>query len=347
MANLFPQKAVTGEGDNKMRLEKGKLRGRVKIRHLIILAVGGAFWLGLSATSAVADAGPHVLGTGGVVADGCAGCHRVHTASGAKLIKSAQPALCYTCHDGTGATTDVVDGLGYTGVGKQGTPGALRGGGFTYALVNSTSPTGQSSAMSNPNGVVPVLATGAATTSSHDVSGALSTVWGSGGINAAAVTTPLTCGSCHDPHGNGNYRILKGLPVGAATGAVAVNITEPVSVTKTYTTTNYWQVADPNTAGYIANISAWCTTCHTRYMGGTGSGSTSSGDAVYSYRHTSNGTTQGSASCIQCHVAHGSNASVSGTYSSGVKFPDGTGTTTDGRLLRIDNRGTCQMCHNR
>lgn len=334
---------------DEMRLAIRNVGGLVRWRHLAFIVIGSAIWFSFGTAPAVADAGPHVLGAGGVVADGCASCHRVHTATAAKLIKAAQPALCYTCHDGTGAMTDVVDGLGYATIPKGGIPGALRGGGFSFSLINSAAPSGQSAAQSNAAGTVPVLATGVATTSTHEVSGVASTLWGNGATNAAATTTPLTCGSCHDPHGNGNYRILKSAPVGSGvTGAAIVTIAETAATLKTYTTTNYWQVADANTAGYIANVSAWCTTCHTRYMASAGSGSTASGDTIYSYRHASNGVTQGSASCIQCHVAHGSNASIAGAYSGAVPNPGGVAATAgDGRLLRIDNRGTCQMCHNR
>ena len=33
------------------------------------------------------------------------------------------------------------------------------------------------------------------------------------------------------------------------------------------------------------------------------------------------------------------------TYSANVPFPDGSVTAGDSRLLKVDNRGTCQMCH--
>ncbi|MHB8187257.1 MAG: hypothetical protein ACYDDU_14525, partial [Dermatophilaceae bacterium] len=169
------------------------------------------------------------------------------------------------------------------------------------------------------------------------------------------------------PHGNGQYRTLRSIPnqSGAATGVVFADTqTFPNTVTKIYTTGNYWRVSDDYDSDYITNVSAWCATCHTRYLA-TGSmtttttgqtttttynapGSTASGDAVYAYRHRSDGQMLGMPSCIQCHVAHGSNASM-GTVSNGVTNPDGTPTATvgDSRLLRIDNRGTCQMCHNK
>ena len=60
--------------------------------------------LGLGAVPAVADNGPHVKGAG-VLADGCADCHRVHTAKTDMMTRDTQPQLCYTCHgaSGTGA----------------------------------------------------------------------------------------------------------------------------------------------------------------------------------------------------------------------------------------------------
>lgn len=326
------------------------IRGNRKmIRRLLILAGGGTILFMLGVAPAAADNGPHVQNAG-VVADGCATCHRVHTAKVGALLKEAQPALCYTCHGstGTGAATDVVSGLGYASATRlPATPGALRGGGFSFALIDSAVPTGQTVATTNANGVVPVKAAGAAVTSTHEVTGATVLSWGNGAINAVATagtSIQLRCGSCHDPHGNGNYRTLRSIPT--QSGGASTPIVEAVATVKTYTTANFWKVDDVNTAGYIANVSAWCTTCHTRYLANTGAGSTTSGDAIYTYRHISTGTTQGSASCVQCHVAHGSNASM-GTYSDAVSNPDGTVATGDSRLLRINNRGTCQMCHNR
>ena len=121
-------------------------------------------------------------------------------------------------------------------------------------------------------------------------------------------------------------------------------MTIPDTATKAYTTTNYWQVADPNDSSFIAKISEWCATCHTRYLSSTSY--TESGDAVFTQRHISNQTEQGKASCIQCHVAHGSNAGVSGGTDWGVHSREGVPAPADSYLLRIDEKGTCGMCHN-
>lgn len=345
------------------------------MRRLALLLAGGALWLFIAAAPAFADGGPHDLslnsGTSGLNGD-CAACHRAHTAQAADLLKSSLPGLCLTCHNGTGATTDVVDGWQYVpdGSGDPTTTvlGALRGGGFTYALLDTDGaarlsynsrggitvtynavPTtgtltltwpswtgfgggtlaiaynasatsvqgladvlfGTSSAYSGSTSVaymsglpaggsnmvvtkstdgktwtfaahnafrlvdlplptigagdnttdaiatiadgisvggagkVGVLATTAkqATTSTHEGTG---TVWGNGAQGQGNVGTTgvvLECTSCHNPHGNGQYRILAtepgedfsatgGSPTASTTlGTALTNLTNPITVT--------------------------------------------------------------------------------------------------------------------
>jgi predicted CXXCH cytochrome family protein len=50
---------------------------------------------------------PHIQD--GLASDTCASCHAAHTAKGPMLLQTAGPqaTICFTCHDGTGATTDV------------------------------------------------------------------------------------------------------------------------------------------------------------------------------------------------------------------------------------------------
>jgi predicted CXXCH cytochrome family protein len=318
------------------------------MRRSALLGFGCALLLYLvGAASAWADAGPHESPKlkGNYTPDSCAGCHRAHTAQAPYLLKEDQEALCFTCHgtSGTGSSLDVADGVGYSAHSRESSKkaGALRGGGFQYALIESNNPSGNGYV-----GEVPVRSSGAAVTSTHSIDESSQMAWGNGSISASASygkTLSLTCGSCHDPHGNGKYRTLRPIPTdsGASTG-VEIADTE----TKVYTTENYWEVEDENAPGFIANISAWCATCHTRYLAGSKSARNSSGDAVYTYRHRTNFTSQGTPTCIQCHVAHGSNASM-GPYSSAVPYPDGSSAGSDSRLLRIDNRGVCQMCHNK
>ncbi len=310
------------------------------------LLVAGCSASLVAADGASADAGPHVQGQG-LTPDNCAIRHRAHTAQAPDLLKEPETELCYTCHGGaaTGAATDVVDGIGYSNTERTGTPGALRGGGFKYALIDSAHPSGQGSEGSDPAGVVPELAGGAAVTSAHSVNSSSQMAWGNGPISAEpndGNAVSLSCGSCHDPHGNGMYRILRAIPIesGATTG---VEIPQPEGMRHLYTTTNYWDVEDEYAPAFIAGVSAWCSACHTRYLSSTSY--TESGDAVFTDRHISNGTTQGSPSCIQCHVAHGSNASVDAAGSFAVHSPQELPAGPGSRLLRIDAKGTCRMCH--
>ena len=347
------------------------------MRRLALLLAGGALWLLLAAAPALADNGPHHQGASPIT-DGCSGCHRAHTGQNPGLLTNAQTSLCFTCHGttGTGATTDVQDGVQYapittsqvttttrTGSGTT-YAGALRGGGFDKGVIDS-SLTGAGSTGANA-GKVGTLTQFALTTSKHSVDLA-GTAWGAGDISSTAdagASVTLTCASCHDPHGNGRYRVLKPTPDNAYTGAYTgitpsqsfmsnVNIGDVSAYV--YTTTDYWHPEDSNSTGstsYIANVSAWCASCHTRYLAGATSGSNASGDAIFSYRHTTTGNSfAGNAStaptCVQCHVAHGSNAAV-GTNSAAVPLPGSSAARgANSSLLRIDNRGVCQKCHHK
>jgi len=312
----------------------------------VSLLVAGCSVSLVAAGAASADNGPHMMGQG-LTPDTCAICHRTHTAQAPDLLKEPETELCYTCHgaSATGASTDVEDGVGHSNTERTVTPGALRGGGFRYALIDSASASGQGSGGSDPGGVVGVLAGGAPVTSAHSVDSSSQTDWGNGPISAEANdgnAVSLSCGSCHDPHGNGMYRILR--PIPTESGATTpVEIPEPKGMPHLYTTENYWDVEDKYAPDFIAKISEWCATCHTRYLSSTSY--TESGDAVFTDRHISDETTQGSASCIQCHVAHGSDASVEAAGSMAVHSPQAVPAGPGSRLLRIDDKGTCRMCH--
>jgi len=304
------------------------------VRRAALLFAGATIWLFLLAIPAMADNGPHVAGQNSTALQGsCAGCHRAHSGQAPYLVKATMPTLCYSCHGagGAGATTDVQDGVAYaatstphagtlgvsggTSVSLTSVAGALRGGGFQYALIN-TNPSG--GVTQDSNRTIGVLAAGAATTSSHSVDGTPVTMWGAGNLGNPGVGTTnvdLTCASCHDPHGNGQYRILKPLPDDATTGTAAVKIIDATAGTSmVYTTTNYGvlgeMAADPNsplnpdgsslqydtatktfTGTFLEASSRWCATCHTRYMSYAGAAGnkawTAAGtiDNVYKYRH--------------------------------------------------------------
>lgn len=402
------------------------------MRRLTLLLAGAALWLFLAAIPALADGGPHVAatnsGVGGLTADSCAGCHRAHTAQGALLLVQDQSTLCLACHGatGTGATTNVENGVQYTlaaaSTGQvRGSVilGALRNGGFVTAAIGTGSAvrvayTSGSSVRQNAKVPVRVDGTtgtiaGQAVTSAHlDLDGAGGVVssgiaWGNiagtpgstfSPTNNPGGTTELTCASCHNPHGNGQYRILQFIP--PLGGGTAVQATTPANVTdaplppagdeRNYTviqtkgtegtaSTYLLNASQVVTGGYsnvagdyfhrkvpwngitgTANdapnglpttfdgqINAWCAQCHSRYLAITGTPfDTNSGDAIFTYRHSNTSNKP----CTTCHVAHGSNAQMTGVYSANETYPGGaTAPVGDSRLLKVDNRGTCQACH--
>ena len=394
------------------------MRTERKVMRRVVLVAAASAALFMGATPAQADNGPHVstatkeVTTGGAVsiADAgqgrCASCHRAHTAKAPYLLNAAsEESLCFSCHggSGTGATTDVQNGVGYGAASSTTYPdgttlsvvrgdqvGALRGGGFEKAMLGTDSATKDiyynttRNSYSSTNQLIPPAAAPADTTSSH--LGGVNVMWGNGDFsatpNAGKVmsTTKLECTSCHDPHGNKQYRILRPVPSDSGFTGTPGTVTEKGIIiqdtaNKVYTTENYWVAGDPaatdtlttqilgatswtnptpivkTTQGgaavssFQANVAAWCTTCHTRYLAPSQSYKTSSGDAVFTYRHTGEqvGGEQSNRNCIQCHVAHGSNAQMP---SSSVEWPNGTETSADSRLLRVDDRGVCVMCHN-
>jgi predicted CXXCH cytochrome family protein len=376
-----------------------------------------------------------------LTADTCAGCHRAHTAQGEFLLQAPSiEALCLTCHGsaGAGATTDVTLGIQFWTSGAVGSPGqdpgsatavagALRSGGFLSARIGAGSDpldAYRPSRISLPRwdgisgqvetwfgALVPVIAAGQPTTSAHlelDGAGpvaATHTAWGNGPIGSSSVgpEVELECTSCHNPHGNGNYRILVPVPAPAVVSGVFTPVATPgVAVTdatappageyRNYTVIDapwlsgvgsdpsdgdYWRryrpwdgvpTYDPGNpladshgivpatgqsgdqpsgtvgATWRGQMTTWCATCHTRYPAPGSAATTPSGDSVYTYRHQTNQT-----ECTQCHVAHGSNAVMNGPSSSTFAYPvEPSGTAITGpssRLLKVDNRGTCQLCH--
>lgn len=230
------------------------------MRRPALLMAGAMLWLFLAAIPVLADGGIHVAGDNSglttLTADGCAGCHRAHTGQGEFLLKEANAnTLCLSCHGSAsnGATVDVMTGVQYKlfgGLADYTTQiGALRDGGFAQARIDSSNPAriGYYRAVDTVSFRAKV-GVGAATnvTSAHlDLDGlgkvvAKDVAWGNGAAGTGAgPSVQIECTSCHNPHGNGQYRILNTLP--AATGAgfvdpVAIPISGVSATTGRFTT---------------------------------------------------------------------------------------------------------------
>ena len=188
------------------------------MKKILIAMVIGLLLVAALATTALADNGPHGNFAGNST-DACAGCHRAHTAQSAdgNLLKANdEETLCYSCHDGTGAYTDVKDGT--YGNGAQGDNGGpLFGGGYNHTVMNNTW-TGKgyydTTLSLSQHSVI----------SAHKVGSSGLTVYG-GGDNGSGTGTAfsgtLECTSCHSPHGaaggsaEATYRILRYNPTGS------------------------------------------------------------------------------------------------------------------------------------
>lgn len=292
---------------------------------------------------ASANGGPH----GGYTpsTDACAGCHRAHTAIGPNLlVQTSTYALCMSCHGstGTGADTNVEDGFflstrspSTTGTANTADNAPLLGGGF-------------------------VNYRGLAVTSNHDATGASgNAAWGNGvlrGVTAAITDPQFNCASCHDPHGSPNYRILNATVNGVALTVAQVD----EGAAKDYDT-EQWGTGQSNL----------CAACHGSYhRTNPGQGSINDNgtythrvDMSYAYGANINPETVGygglflplaetgvnnTVVCQTCHMPHGSSSAMAGFANGG---PTGAGTlpgnttATDSALLRLDNRGTCEVCH--
>ncbi len=312
-----------------------------------------------------ADNGPH----GGYTptTDACAACHRAHTASGPNLLVAASSTdLCLTCHgaSGAGADTDVINGVYLQRDATAESPAegvvdrGLKAGGFQYARMDTTW-TGD--------------ATPRAVTSSHLMDGSTGIAWGGGALNSGpGVSMSLACTSCHDPHGRaggGNsptYRILRPTPLNSGTDTVILADEDPKDYTIDAADGKYFGQDYDGTL--YNNLAHWCATCHDRYLAPDDAGHTDSGDDIFAYRHIAVGQGCGChnlhggppatgnpefrhdpLSCLTCHVAHGSSAHMGG-FAAQVAWPNGSSSPSgDARsaLLRVDNRGTCQLCHDK
>jgi len=305
--------------------------------------------------------------------DTCAACHRFHTAEGPKLLKVDQYDLCTSCHDGTGARTNVLDGILQSAPSNPANTSGplLKGGGFVNAAMDT-----------NLDGTAAM----ASVTSTHTVDGTPATMWGYGSSSwgAGKPDVALECGECHDPHNptwtpDGGtttyqqYRMLRLSPYVASNprGFMLMvpdeagdhQYAQPVDGTTNRPVTTY-QTTD--------RVGEFCAECHTRYQAvtiglahlNTVGETARPGDPIFTFQHATKeaacsvgrchvGSAFSRPRCVDCHVSHGTTATM-GVYSAAVPWPGGTEpggsfqpAEGDARssLLRVDNRGVCTSCH--
>ena len=250
----------------------------------------------------------------------CSDCHTQHNSEGGapmRLDNVATPAamllrrgtaqeLCLSCHSGGNATApDVIAPVTYV---SESAAGAFPNSGGTpsamaHNLLNATPEV-------PPGGTIPMV---------------------------------LQCTTCHDPHGNQNYRNLRSDPT--KSGLPAVTVVSHQTVTANGS--NPSQVYVANNIIYKSGLSAWCITCHGPPLAGSDhpddvtiwgaisadytrwAATTLPRVPVHSPSDDSVPSPDDRVICISCHKAHGS--------------------PNPGTLIYADNAtldSTCQECHN-
>lgn len=280
------------------------VQGAIAVSRVFIVVIAVVLTVGiLGPEAAEAWTNPH--GNYSDMTDVCAACHRTHTAVGPGLIvASTVRALCDTCHEGyQGSDYDVENGT------------IMNGGANTPSLAGPFSAS-------------------AGSTSSHLIETPRNPLYVPGGPSASS--TPLTCVSCHSPHGSSNYRMFRS-PIEWN----GLNVDVP-----NFTAT----LINPlgaETVTYQTGSVAACTACHTDYGQGDG-GSYSDGHrhkvgvAVPTPSYTPGtlpleqqvGSNQ--LVCLTCHYAHGTTV---------TNTPEGGREAYSTSLKRYGDAAMCSGCH--
>lgn len=89
-----------------IRLQRANRTAATVAAAVLVLVTLLALFALTPRTAAADPSSPHL--STGVTTDTCAACHRSHTAQDDKLQKiSSESALCFSCHDGTGANSNI------------------------------------------------------------------------------------------------------------------------------------------------------------------------------------------------------------------------------------------------
>lgn len=187
----------------------------------------------------------------------CSDCHTIHASEqheydGTTNVRSWIPSpyllkasgsnvLCESCHNGSDSNAPD----DFSPVLTSYSPDEFSGGGFFDEAVG----------VDNPKG--------------HNLSVAAATV-----PLSSLTDVTLTCASCHNPHGTGNYRNLKSSPSGRTSVDIIINdpsqSTDDVFVSVKPDGTNPGAAYRRSNTGYKAKMAAWCRECHDTATNGSG-----------------------------------------------------------------------------
>ncbi len=249
----------------------------------------------------------------------CSDCHTQHNSQNGQPMRTDNnptPAsyllrrgtsldLCLSCHDGSNPNApDVIAPVSYI---SESAAGAFPNSGGT--------PTNIAHHLNNPSSEVPP-----------------------GGTQAMV----LTCTTCHDPHGNGNYRNLRPDPSNTNQTPVSIMVVQQYAANGS----NPSQVYAPSNVIYKSGVSQWCSTCHgtphtdhvndptiwSSKFASWGHWNSVTGYRVPVLNPTDNvvPSHDDAVTCLSCHKAHGSNNPQATIYADGTTL-----------------QSTCQECHNK
>ena len=238
------------------------------------------------------------------------------------LLKSTEPSdVCLSCHANQFGSAMGSDPLS--------PPAELGAGNFVFLLENNLNDA--------PDGAVSPIPGSAA---GHNI---ISAVYGIGRdsrfLNAPGGSFPsdqLSCTSCHDPHGNANFRMLYGSgPVQGNTGAF-LNIA-PIAVGLDVTVGS--AETNSNHTAYISGMSDWCANCHGNYHDEGGNSS---------FEHPASENLDGEIA-DQYNRYNGTDFPTSGiltdAYLAAVPFEDPFAQTNSALGASTQSRVMCLTCH--
>ncbi len=336
--------------------------------------------LGLAAAAVALLAGPAGAFHDKGVAD-CAGCHTMHNSQDGVLVDPASPngnawlltkaspsEVCLSCHATRLGAVFGTDPLA---------PPVERGGGNFVFLLEDNINDGHAGA-SNPilgfrgghNIVAPGYGVGA---------DGVTTVAPGGNFPASF----LACSSCHDPHGNTNFRLLYGA------GRVVNTFypfTNPAPTAVGISLFGAGGESNTNHTAYQAGMSAWCGNCHGDFhnvgstlkhptgetLGGTiataynlyngtdfpiGGTQATAYLAAVPFEDPANTTTStagpsggSTVMCLTCHRAHATSAPDAGRWDFNVTFLNEDGAESGSYIIpnpyaSANQRSLCNKCH--
>lgn len=321
------------------------------------------------------------------VAD-CAGCHTMHNSEDGALVdpdspdgnpwllKDATPSdVCLSCH-ATGSrgvfSSDPLAPLPVKGAGD-----------FVFLLEdNINDGHGGGDTLNDGSWANPISGTKAGHSIVAPSMGTTADPFLSTAPGGTFPSSQLGCSSCHDPHGNANFRLL----YGAATIQDGLfTFTNGAPVAEKLPGRNDVEANNLHTA-YISGMSAWCGNCHGDFhnnntklihpsgstIGGTiattynlynGTDDITGGtqanaylaavpfeDAAATVTSTAGPTAASRVMCLTCHRAHATSAENMGRWDFGVTllFEDGDESGSyeiPDPYSSINQRSLCNKCH--